>query len=197
MSDDNKEAIPDESSVGSSAARDGTGGALGAEPDSGELSRDKDDSAGYGGDVVGRDGQVVASVDGSSVEGHADQGAPGQVVTSIESHYVRIAPLPAPEEFEAYEVVLSGAADRIVSMAEKSQDAQIEDNHRAAKAEQYSFIFASFGVTFFPWLLAIATIILGLAGQPAAATVTGIVTAGAAGPQIIAAVRSKSVSAKK
>ncbi len=39
-------------------------------------------------------------------------------------------PLPRASEFKAYEETLSGAADRILGMAEKSLDAEIDDMRR-------------------------------------------------------------------
>lgn len=36
-------------------------------------------------------------------------------------------PLPAPEDFEAYEKVLPGSTDRIISMAERSLDSRISN----------------------------------------------------------------------
>lgn len=45
------------------------------------------------------------------------------------SHYS--GPLPQPADFMQYESVLPGASDRILSMAEKEQDARIADQMKA------------------------------------------------------------------
>lgn len=45
------------------------------------------------------------------------------------SHYS--GPLPQPSDFMQYESVLPGASDRILSMAEKEQDARIADQAKA------------------------------------------------------------------
>jgi uncharacterized membrane protein len=62
-------------------------------------------------------------------------------------------PLPAPEDFRAYEKVLPGASDRIVAMAETSLAAQLKRMdisaeemrlgfHEAARGQVYAFVLA-------------------------------------------------------
>ena len=75
-------------------------------------------------------------------------------------------------------------------MAEKDQDAAIENGRRESKAEAFSFTFASVMVSGFPTLLILLTIILAVLGQDVAAIITGIVGLTSAGPQIISAIRS-------
>ena len=59
-------------------------------------------------------------------------------------------PLPAPEDFEAYEKVLPGATDRIMSMAEKSLDSRVNNEKaiidarikQGVRGQIYGFILA-------------------------------------------------------
>lgn len=50
------------------------------------------------------------------------------MMLSMKSHK---GPLPAPEDFAAYEKTLPGASGRILSMAEKSQDNRIQQTQRS------------------------------------------------------------------
>ena len=61
-------------------------------------------------------------------------------------------PLPAPEDFEAYEKVLPGSTDRIITMAEKSLDSRIAnektiiDNRlkQSGRGQIFGFVLALF-----------------------------------------------------
>lgn len=75
-------------------------------------------------------------------------------------------------------------------MAEKDQDAEIENRRRESKAEARSFTFASVMVSGFPVALILLTIALAMLGQDVAAIITGVVGLTSAGPQIISAIRS-------
>lgn len=75
-------------------------------------------------------------------------------------------------------------------MAEKDQDADIENRRRESKAEARSFTFASVMVSGFPTALIALTVVLAVVGQDVAAIITGIVGLTSAGPQIISAIRS-------
>ena len=56
-------------------------------------------------------------------------------VTQLAVHsYFRSAPLPMPEEFERYEQILPGAADRIMAMAEIQGEHRREQEKRAQDA---------------------------------------------------------------
>lgn len=88
-----------------------------------------------------------------------------------------------------YESVLPGLADRIVTMAEKAQEAHHETQLVPLRAEARAFGMATFGVTFLPWLLGAAAITFALMGMDTIAIVTGLGAAVSAGPQIIGATR--------
>lgn len=75
-------------------------------------------------------------------------------------------------------------------MAEKEQDAAIENDRRESKAEAVSFTFASIAVSGLPVFLVILTVALLIAGQDTAAIVSGIFALTSAGPQIITAIRA-------
>lgn len=61
-------------------------------------------------------------------------------------------PLPAPEDFEAYEKVLPGATDRIITMAEKSLESRINNEKtiidtrlkQSGRGQIFGFILALF-----------------------------------------------------
>lgn len=149
-----------------------------------------------------RELQGPPDADGDSADGHRDAGleargglpslgdgtaTPLAGIVSLTQSYQ--GPLPAPADFAAFDQVLPGAADRILAMAEQRQAAEIANQRTTTKSEALAFTGAAWAVSFFPWALAGLTAGLLVVHQPAAAAITGIVTAGAAGPQIIAAAR--------
>ena len=140
---------------------------------------------------AGSDGNGVA-VGGPLPEGSDEEGGPfpGLAFTTAQLTASYSGPLPAPADFAGYEAALPGAADRILSMAERRQEAEIENQRTTTRAEAFAFVGAAWGVSFFPWLLAAITVALFVTGQPATAAVTALATAFAAGPQIISATRS-------
>lgn len=84
-------------------------------------------------------------------------------------------PLPAPEDFAAYEKVLPGSTDRIISMAEKSLDSRINNEKtiietrlkQSGRGQILGFILALFFV--------IISLILALTGHEVLA---GIIASG-------------------
>lgn len=74
---------------------------------------------------MGFDGRVFAGGDDSSVQALIAQ----RLVS-------RSGPLPDPEDLAGFERALPGCAERIVRMAEKAQDAAIEDGHLSTRADQ-------------------------------------------------------------
>ncbi|MBF0698036.1 DUF2335 domain-containing protein [Actinomyces bowdenii] len=171
---------------------DPLGGAQGDDPGSGPEGGDLPEGAlqpsGPGGSGVGDDWALDPI--GYDREGSEDPLAGVAQVTLSRQIQARSGPLPDPAEFAAYEEVLPGSADRILTMAERALEARIEDQHTTARAEARAFLGAAWAVSFFPWLLGVLTIGLMLAGESAVAAVTALVTAATAGPQIIAAIRS-------
>lgn len=97
--------------------------------------------------------------------------------------------MPHHSEFHGYEAVLPGAADRIVTMAEKAQQARIDVDVIPIKAEARALIVATIGVTFLPWLLILSAVALALSGRETAAWVAGAVGLLGSGAQIIQATR--------
>lgn len=181
--DDDKGATLDEPGAGSSEVGQPEGSAPGAEPNGGELQAYPDPQAGRGEDLLESGGDVHPS---------GDEG--GSAYSAASLTYTHIGPLPPPGDFMGYEQVLSGAADRILTMAEKTHAAEIENQRITTRAEARAFLGAAWAVAFFPWLLGIATIGLLIAGEPASAALTGLATAFSIGPQIIAETRSKKQS---
>lgn len=74
---------------------------------------------------MGFDEQVFTGGDDSSVQALIAQ----RLVS-------RSGPLPDPEDHAGFERALPGCAERIVRMAEKAQDAAIEDGHLSTRADQ-------------------------------------------------------------
>ena len=80
-------------------------------------------------------------------------------------------PIPAPAEFEHYERVLPGAADRILTMAEKEQSARIslkEQQHRSAvktygRGQYLGAFLGTLGLTYGAGLLYLGKSIEGFA----------------------------------
>lgn len=179
-----EEAKPDEPSSGGNPAGNQQGDAPGDRPVDRELQVTEDPTGGHGQVGVGDDGPVPEGSNG---------GVQGELFPAglIQARFERSGPLPTVADFAGYENVLPGAADRILKMAETAQAAAVEDSHTSTRAEAKAFLFASFGVTYFSWLLGVCTILLFIAGQTTAAAAAGIATAGLAGPQIISAVRPK------
>lgn len=152
-----------------------------SEPDCGELQAVEDSSARR--DIEGM------GVSGSQ-PGLGDEG--GGPLTGIKSAILTrtyVGPLPTPNDFGPYERALPGAADRILTMAEKEQAAEIENLKMTTRAEGWGFLGSAWAVSFLPWGLLVATVILGICGQTVPASLTGIATFASVGPQIIEAVR--------
>lgn len=85
-------------------------------------------------------------------------------------------PIPPPEQFEQYETILPGSADRILKMAEKQQDHRIEIEKEAiSKSLRFNHRGQSFG--FFAMLLMIAlSVFFALFGMEVWAGTIGSVT---------------------
>ena len=62
---------------------------------------------------------------------------PGTISLRAESW---IAPLPSPDDFQRYNETLPGAAERILAMAERQQQHQIEQEKAFAAQEQYNLV---------------------------------------------------------
>lgn len=79
-------------------------------------------------------------------------------------------PLPMATEFAAYEKVLPGSADRIITMAEKSLESEIAD----MRAERRADLFALVSGRAFLYLLLGVSVFLIIAGHPIAALLAGL-----------------------
>ncbi len=56
---------------------------------------------------------------------------PGNTITQVKAHFQQFSgPIPPPEMMRAYEDVLPGSADRILKMAEREQERQIDYDNR-------------------------------------------------------------------
>lgn len=98
-------------------------------------------------------------------------------------------PLPLPELFRGYEDVLPGAADRILTMAERAQQASVDARLIPVRAEATTLKMATFGVTFLPWFLIGLAALLLVTGHEVGAIVAGLAGLVGGGPQVIAATR--------
>lgn len=110
----------------------------------------------------------------------------------------RSAPLPTVDEFAGYERIQPGAADRIITMAEKSLDAEIEaqrtSNEVAAKdhkAQNICMIIATTAYSILPIIGFGSAIVCVALGQSVAAAFGALIGAVTAGPQIIQEIRKK------
>jgi len=82
-----------------------------------------------------------------------------QVTTLVESEYFS-GPIPHPKHFEAYERIAPGAADRIITMAEKQQDHHIDmENKKLDAKESHRKLGMWFGIIGFLALIASASVI--------------------------------------
>lgn len=93
-----------------------------------------------------------------------------KVVTMMQSYE---GPLPPASEFARYEKVHKGAANRIIKMAEKALDAEINDHALHGKTVFWSMV-ASRGLLY---LLVIVSMILILVGKEVAGFITALVPA--------------------
>lgn len=110
----------------------------------------------------------------------------------------RSAPLPTVEEFQGYEQVLNGAADRILTMAERSLDAEIADRvsfreaeAHSKRAENTSMIIASVAFSFLPWVGFIAAIVCAFTGNNLGTAIGSMISVISAGPQIIDSIKHR------
>ncbi len=66
-----------------------------------------------------------------------------QIITGFSISKTSIGPLPPPEDFEKYEKVLFGAADRIMSMAEREQQIHAKGQNAALANDKKRINFAT------------------------------------------------------
>lgn len=175
---DEQQSSPEGNSEGHANSRDAQGGAEIVH--AGDGSRDP-----------------IKSVDNGGRQPEEGDGQ-GILDQSASITYSRSAPLPTVDEFGGYERVLPGSADRIVTMAEKSLDAQIEDTKAARaieaadhKAENVSVVIASVAFSFLPWVAFGAAVICAAFGNNVGTFIGSAVGVISAGPQIIDSVKRK------
>lgn len=130
----------------------------------------------------------------------SSNGQPGETVeySSQQLAFMHAGPLPSVNEFAGYEQILPGAADRIIAMAEKSLDMEIEDrkaqreNERANQDdENFAMKLAAFGFTYLPWVCFISAVACAALGQITATWVAAAIGAISSGPAIIDSVKRK------
>lgn len=126
---DNGEESENDADQRSGPQGDGPGRPPGHEPDTADLPEDPDAPAGLSHPGVGLDGPLLAGGDGP---------AEAQALIAHQRIVSRSGPLPDPEDLAGFERVLPGCAERIVRMAEKAQEAAIEDGHRSTRAEAFT-----------------------------------------------------------
>ena len=98
-------------------------------------------------------------------------------------------PLPVASEFARYESALPGAGDRILTMAELNQEAQIKALDRESTASRAGFLISTTALSVFPYAALGATVWLAQSGHEALAWLAGALTALAGGPQVVITIR--------
>ena len=168
-----KEVTNDDDDVSSSDVGGSSGGSPGGEADNSQLQAPAHDSS-----ARRDDGGLVGGWQDHS-PGDEPETAPAEIRHVVERQAYQ-GPLPHPQDFAGFEEVLPGAADRILSMAEKRQQAEIDQRIMTSRAEARAFVGAAWAVSFFPWALTLLTAGLLAAGQTIPATAAGIAAALAA-----------------
>ncbi|MCI1643810.1 MAG: DUF2335 domain-containing protein [Bifidobacterium crudilactis] len=160
-------------------------------PEAARAQLQSDDSTAGADQGVEQRGQSDQTSDGSA------EGTVTFTGAQVEA-FMHSGPLPAVSEFAGYNQVLPGAADRILSMAEKSLDMEVSDRQREGENkranqddENWALKVAAFGFTFLPWMGFLVSAFSAAMGQQAASTIAALVGAVTAGPQMIEAVKKK------
>ena len=163
--------------------------------------RNEDSGDGTRGIQVADSGEIGhGTPDGGVEQGRPDSSrvdGTGEGVQQVALQW-RSAPLPTVDEFAGYERIQPGAADRIITMAEKSLDAEIEaqktSNEVAAKdhkAQNICMIIATTAYSILPIIGFGSAIVCVALGQSVAAAFGALIGAVTAGPQIIQEIRKK------
>ncbi len=98
-----------------------------------------------------------------------------EIVRSVMVSRQFSGPLPSPQSLAQFEKVLPGTADRIISMAEKSQDHQHDWNDRALNSEINKGNIGMYGGLFVSILLVVGSVVCAFLGQ----TVVAVALVGA------------------
>jgi uncharacterized membrane protein len=136
------------------------------------------------------------------VEERGEQPSPGDerwvqpplsrgLILHQESTVSHSGPLPDPATLQGYADIQADFPERIMRMAEKNQDAQIDAIGVESRAEAFALRFAAVTVTLLPWFFGALAVVLAVADQPVAAIIAALATAFSAGPQIISAIRRR------
>lgn len=176
-----------------------TQGEIQDEPDhasdpTGDGTRDEPRSEPHDRELPGHQNTALTEHDGGRLEdsGRKPPESDGSVFTGIRAEYSYSGPTPPVGDIERWEQVLPGAADRILSMAERAQAHQETTERHQVFAEGRSFQTATFAVSFFPWSLAAAAIVLAIFDQALVAAVAGFTSViSGFGPNVINAVRPR------
>ena len=163
--------------------------------------RNEDSGDGTRGIQVADSGEIGhGTPDGGVEQGRSDSSrvdGTGEGVQQVALQW-RSAPLRTVDEFAGYERIQPGAADRIITMAEKSLDAEIEaqrtSNEVAAKdhkAQNICMIIATTAYSILPIIGFGSAIVCAALGQSVAAAFGALIGAVTVGPQIIQEIRKK------
>jgi len=118
-------------------------------------------------------------------------GQPGLPVRVTGQFTYREGPLPDAAELQAYEDVEPGAADRIITMAEKALDARTAAALMPIKAEAVSVTVTAVAYSLLPLFAVVAAVVFAVIGYPLGALFSGVAGLAIVGPRIIAEVRRK------
>lgn len=116
------------------------------------------------------------------------------IKTRLEVAHRYSGPLPLPDQLREYEKILPGAADRIMSMAEKSLDANIYTNRRLVNAEARGTKSVSISFSLFPLVFAIVAWFALKTGQEFAGIIAAAMGFAAVFPTVINALKNRKKS---
>lgn len=179
---DNGEESENDADQRSGPQGDGPGCSPGHESDPADLPADPNPPAGLSHPGVGLDGQVFAGGDDPAV----------QALIAHQRIVSRSGPLPDPEDLAGFERVLPGCAERIVRMAEKAQEAAIEDGHRSTCAEASALKWTSISLSLVPLLMMAVAAFLAVIGKGAGAAWVSVAAAAVGGlPRVVEALKAR------
>ena len=157
------------------------GRASGHESDPADVPEDTNPSTGLSHSGLGLDGQVFAGGDDSAVQALIAQ----RIIS-------RSGPLPDPEDLAGFERALPGCAERIVRMAEKAQDAAIEDGHLSTRAEASALKWTAVSLSLVPLLMMGVAGFLAFVGKSTGAAWVAVAAAAVGGlPRVVEALKAR------
>ena len=109
----------------------------------------------------------------TEVPAHRAQPEPDRQMALVQETYRHSGPLPAPEVLGKYDEILPGAAQRIISMAEREQESVIDSRNDAIKELALEIKRGQWLASFVAVSALATAAMLGFWGHPIAASVVG------------------------